>query len=229
MTRELSFPFTATHLARSRREIAEHFEGADETTIQWGIANEVIISVFGRACWGTRLAGTRRYPYFAEGNEDRGDAYIHQSRVLGLASTRTVLRAIRSGALRAARLGTRGAYRVEPAAVDEWIVVPEVPLRFRDDAAKHRPAVSRAAATRRGRWAPLPVAVIEKRDRKRRDGKAYSVYRVRWYEADGRERSRTFDSRADAKAFEGKVRTPQTLGRPRSARRWHRDLRGVRG
>jgi integrase len=49
--------------------------------------------------------------------------------------------------------------------------------------------------------------VIEKRERKRRDGKAYSVYRARWYESDGRERSRTFDSRADAKAFEGKVRT----------------------
>ncbi len=51
------------------------------------------------------------------------------------------------------------------------------------------------------------VAVIEKRERKRRDGKTYSVYRVRRYEAAGRERSRTFDSRADAKAFEGKVRT----------------------
>lgn len=49
--------------------------------------------------------------------------------------------------------------------------------------------------------------MIEKRARKRRDGKAYSVYRVRWYEPDGRERSRTFDTRADAKAFEGKVRT----------------------
>ncbi len=49
--------------------------------------------------------------------------------------------------------------------------------------------------------------MIEKCERKRRDGKAYSVYRVRWYEAAGRERSRTFDSRADAKAFEGKVRT----------------------
>lgn len=34
---------------------------------------------------------------------------------------KTVLRAIRSGALRAARLGTRGAYRVEPAAVDAGI------------------------------------------------------------------------------------------------------------
>ncbi|MCA1703223.1 MAG: hypothetical protein LC808_08090 [Actinobacteria bacterium] len=49
--------------------------------------------------------------------------------------------------------------------------------------------------------------MIEKRERKRRDGKTYSVYRVRWYEAAGRERSRSFDSRADAKVFEGKVRT----------------------
>ncbi|HEX8157851.1 MAG TPA: site-specific integrase [Solirubrobacteraceae bacterium] len=49
--------------------------------------------------------------------------------------------------------------------------------------------------------------MIEKRERKRRDGKTYSVYRVRWYEAAGRERSRSFDSRADAKASEGKVRT----------------------
>ena len=56
-------------------------------------------------------------------------------------------------------------------------------------------------------WAPLLDAVIQKRERKRRDGKAYSVYRVRWYEAGGRERSRSFDTLADAKAFEGKVRT----------------------
>ena len=58
-----------------------------------------------------------------------------------------------------------------------------------------------------GEWAPLLVAVIQKRNRKKRDGKTYSVYRVRWYEADGRERSRTFDTLADAKVFEGKVRT----------------------
>ncbi len=49
--------------------------------------------------------------------------------------------------------------------------------------------------------------MIHKRERKRRDGKTYAVYRVRWYDADGRERSRTFDALADAKAFEGKVRT----------------------
>ncbi len=86
MTRELSFPFTERHLARSRREIAEHFEGADETMIQWGVANEVIINVFGRACWGTRLAGTRRDPYFVDGSDGSLDAYVHQNRVLRLAN-----------------------------------------------------------------------------------------------------------------------------------------------
>lgn len=67
------------------------------------------------------------------------------------------------------------------------------------------PAPARGAT--RGCWTPLLVTVIQKRDRKQRDGKTYSVYRVRWYEADGRERSRTFDAFADARAFEGKVRT----------------------
>jgi hypothetical protein len=86
MTRKLSFPFTETHLGRSRQEIAEQFEGADEMMIQWGVANEVIINVFGRACWGTRFAGTRRDPYFAEGRDGSLDAYIHQRRVLGLAN-----------------------------------------------------------------------------------------------------------------------------------------------
>jgi integrase len=47
---------------------------------------------------------------------------------------------------------------------------------------------------------------IERRQRRRKDGKQYIVWRVRWY-AGGRERSRTFDSAADARAFEAKVRT----------------------
>jgi integrase len=42
--------------------------------------------------------------------------------------------------------------------------------------------------------------------RRRKDGKQYMVWRVRWY-AGGRERSRTFDNAADARAFEAKVRT----------------------
>src|SRR5919199_3826837 len=49
--------------------------------------------------------------------------------------------------------------------------------------------------------------MIEKRQRKRRYGRAYSVWRVRWYDDAGRERSRTFDRAGDARAFEGKVRT----------------------
>lgn len=48
--------------------------------------------------------------------------------------------------------------------------------------------------------------MIEPRKRRRRDGREYTVYRVRFYGTDGRERSRTFDSRADARAFEAKVR-----------------------
>jgi integrase len=47
---------------------------------------------------------------------------------------------------------------------------------------------------------------IERRQRRRKDGKQYMVWRVRWY-AGGRERSRTFDNAADARAFEAKVRT----------------------
>jgi integrase len=46
---------------------------------------------------------------------------------------------------------------------------------------------------------------VERRDRHRKDGKRYHVWRVRWY-AGGRERSRTFDRAADAQAFEAKVK-----------------------
>jgi excisionase family DNA binding protein len=37
-------------------------------------------------------------------------------------STRTVMRAIRSGRLRASRLGARGAYRVRPEDLEAWII-----------------------------------------------------------------------------------------------------------
>jgi excisionase family DNA binding protein len=36
-------------------------------------------------------------------------------------SSKTVLRAIRSGRLRASRLGARGAYRIRPADVGAWL------------------------------------------------------------------------------------------------------------
>src|SRR4051812_7033027 len=46
-------------------------------------------------------------------------------------STKTVLRAIGSGRLRASRLGTRGAYRIRAADLEEWlqtaIVTPPAP------------------------------------------------------------------------------------------------------
>jgi excisionase family DNA binding protein len=41
-------------------------------------------------------------------------------------STRTVMRAIRSGQLRASRLGARGAYRVRPEDLEAWIVATTV-------------------------------------------------------------------------------------------------------
>lgn len=44
-------------------------------------------------------------------------------------STKTVLRAIHGGRLRAARLGTRSAYRIRPVDIEEWIensrVIPQ--------------------------------------------------------------------------------------------------------
>jgi integrase len=49
--------------------------------------------------------------------------------------------------------------------------------------------------------------MIEKRQRQRRDGSTYAVWRVRWYDTTGAERSRTFDRAGDARAFEAKVRT----------------------
>jgi len=47
---------------------------------------------------------------------------------------------------------------------------------------------------------------IERRQRRRKDGKQYMVWRVRWY-VGGRESSRTFYNPADARAFEAKART----------------------
>ena len=51
-------------------------------------------------------------------------------------STKTVLRAIRSGRLPASRLGARAAYRIRPADVEAWLTESQVeavvvPLRGR--------------------------------------------------------------------------------------------------
>lgn len=47
-------------------------------------------------------------------------------------STKTVLRAIRVGRLRACRLGARGAYRIRPADVEAWLQSSSVRGRTRD-------------------------------------------------------------------------------------------------
>src|SRR3954470_12670444 len=49
--------------------------------------------------------------------------------------------------------------------------------------------------------------MVEKRERRRRDGSTYAVWRVRWYDETSAERSKTFDRATDAKAFEAKIRT----------------------
>ena len=47
--------------------------------------------------------------------------------------------------------------------------------------------------------------MIDRRQRRRRDGRTYTVYRVRWWDGD-RQRSKTFDRAADAQDFEARVR-----------------------
>src|SRR5215217_2864641 len=54
--------------------------------------------------------------------------------------------------------------------------------------------------------------MVEKRERRRRDGGTYAVWRVRWYDETSAERSKTFDRAADAKAFEAKIRTLKRTG-----------------
>ena len=48
--------------------------------------------------------------------------------------------------------------------------------------------------------------MVERRERRRRDGTVYSVWRARWRDESGIERSKTFDRAADARAWEAKVR-----------------------
>src|SRR5215208_761237 len=54
--------------------------------------------------------------------------------------------------------------------------------------------------------------MIQKRDRTRHDGSRYSVWRVRWYDERGAERSKTFDKLGDARAYEGKLRMLKRTG-----------------
>src|SRR3954462_769168 len=59
---------------------------------------------------------------------------------------------------------------------------------------------------------PEEDPMVEKRERRRRDGSTYAVWRVRWYDETSAERSKTFDRAADAKAFEAKIRTLKRTG-----------------
>jgi integrase len=54
--------------------------------------------------------------------------------------------------------------------------------------------------------------MIEKRERRRRDGSTYFVWRTRWYDEAGAERSKTFDRVGDARAFEAKLRLLKRSG-----------------
>src|SRR5687767_11728638 len=54
--------------------------------------------------------------------------------------------------------------------------------------------------------------MIEKRSRRRRDGSRHVVWRVRWRDEAGAERSKTFDRAADARAFEAKLRMLKRTG-----------------
>jgi hypothetical protein len=54
--------------------------------------------------------------------------------------------------------------------------------------------------------------MIERRERRRRDGTVYAVWRARWRDETGAERSKTFDRAADARVWEAKVRTMKRAG-----------------
>ncbi len=62
----------------------------------------------------------------------------------------TVKRAIRSGRLRASRLGERGAYRIREQWFDEWID-DQAPAR--DSSVLNPPGIARRSPRRRGRLA----------------------------------------------------------------------------
>src|SRR3954452_3711081 len=54
--------------------------------------------------------------------------------------------------------------------------------------------------------------MVERRPRRRRDGTTYFVWRTRWRDERGVERSKTFDRATDARAFEAKLRTLKRSG-----------------
>src|SRR4051812_42096692 len=54
--------------------------------------------------------------------------------------------------------------------------------------------------------------MVERRERRRRDGTVYPVWRARWRDEQGIERSKTFDRAADARVWEAKIRTMKRSG-----------------
>src|SRR3954466_4065153 len=54
--------------------------------------------------------------------------------------------------------------------------------------------------------------MVERRERRRRDGTVYCVWRARWRDEQGVERSKTFDRAADARVWEAKIRTMKRSG-----------------
>jgi hypothetical protein len=82
------------------------------------------------------------------------------------------------------------------------------------------PVEERCVARRPASSQPAPRAkrkcgVIEKRQRRGRDGRRYTVYRVRWHDADGAERNKTLprgSTRRDAEAFERRVYMLKRIG-----------------
>jgi hypothetical protein len=54
--------------------------------------------------------------------------------------------------------------------------------------------------------------MVERRERRRRDGTVYAVWRGRWRDEQGVERSKTFDRAADARAWEAKIRMMKRSG-----------------
>jgi hypothetical protein len=55
-------------------------------------------------------------------------------------------------------------------------------------------------------------AMVERRERRRRDGSVYTVWRARWRDEHDVERSKTFDRAADARAWEAKIRVMKRSG-----------------
>src|SRR4051794_40839494 len=54
--------------------------------------------------------------------------------------------------------------------------------------------------------------MVERRERRRRDGTVYAVWRARWRDEQGVERSKTFDRAADARVWEAKIRMMKRSG-----------------